>query len=205
MNRKQIFAILSPIIVILVMYPIFQLLSMPFHNNWRIGWFLGLMIYWLLWGIGYPLLIIGKESIGVIIKPQKPNISIILLVLFPLIMTAIFRFIPGGMKYEKPDALIFLLVLFTAFGNGFFEEILWRGVYMKLFPNNLLLRIVWPSIWFGLWHYVPGSINPNSSHVLSLIIGALFLGFYSSFLAKKTNTLWWSIVTHVLGGIIMVG
>ena len=47
MNRKQIFAILSPIIVILVMYPIFQLLSMAFHNNWRIGWFLGLMIYWL--------------------------------------------------------------------------------------------------------------------------------------------------------------
>lgn len=204
MNRKQIGTIISPIIIIVVMYPLFQSLSTAFHSNWRIGWFLGLAIYWLLWGIGYPLFIIGKESIGAIIKPQKPSVSIILLVLFPLIMAAIFRFIPGGMEYDKPNAFILVLLLFTAFGNGFFEEILWRGVYMKLFPNNLLLRIVWPSIWFGLWHYVPGSVNPNGGHVLGLIIGALFLGFYSGFLAKITNTLWWSIVIHVLGGIIMV-
>jgi len=204
MNKKQILTIISPIIVIFVMYPIFQSLSITFNNNWRIGWFLGLMIYWFLWGIVYPLLIIGKDNIEVIIKPKKPNITVVLLVLFPLIMTFIFRFIPGGLKYEKPDAFIFLLLLFSAFGNGFFEEILWRGVYMKLFPNNLLLRIVWPSIWFGIWHYVPGVVNPDSGQVLGLIIGAVFLGFYSSFLALKTKTLCWSIVTHVLGGIIIV-
>ena len=68
--------VISPIIVIIVMYPLFQFLSMVFHNNWRIGWILGLMIYWLFWCIGYPLLIIGRKSIGEIIKPQKPNVSV---------------------------------------------------------------------------------------------------------------------------------
>jgi len=74
---------------------------------------------------------------------------------------------------------------------------------MKLFPGNILFRIVWPSIWFALWHYAPGSVSPNAN-VLGLIIGSGLFGFYLSFLAKKTGTIWWSIVTHILGGIIMV-
>ncbi len=97
-----------------------------------------------------------------------------------------------------------LLLLSTAFGNGFFEEVLWRGVYMQLFPENYFFRIIWPSTWFALWHYVPGSVSP-SGNVIGLIIGAGFLGVYSSYLAKWTNTIWWSIVAHTLGGIIMVG
>lgn len=204
MNRKQIVAIITPILVLFSMYPTFRFLSVLFPENWRYAWLAGLMVYWLLWGIGYPMLAIGPKSIGKIIKPQKPGALVILLVLFPLIMATIFKFIPGSLKYDKPDALIYLLLLFSAFGNGFFEEIYWRGVYMELFPKNLLFRMIWPSIWFGVWHYIPGSMNPDSSHVVGLIIGALFLGFYSSFLAWKTNTLWWSVVVHVLGGIIVV-
>ena len=204
MNRKQIFAISSPILVLLSMYPIFRFLSVLFHDNWRISWILGLMIYWLIWGIGYPMLTIGKSYIRNIIKPQKPNIKLIILILFPLIMTTIFKFIPGSINYDKPDTFILLTLLFSAFGNGFCEEIYWRGVYMKLFPKNLIFRIIWPSIFFGLWHYIPGSLNPDSSHVIGLMIGAVFLGFYSSFLAWKTNTIWWSILIHVFGGIIVV-
>jgi len=98
---------------------------------------------------------------------------------------------------------IFLLLLSTTFGNGFFEEVLWRGVYMKLFPGSLMFRIVWPSIWFALWHYAPGSVSSNGN-IMALVIGAAFFGFYLSFLAKKTDTIWWCIVTHILGGIIMI-
>lgn len=204
MNRKQIFTLFTPILILLTIYPVFHLFSVIFHHNWRIGWLLGLMIYWLIWGMVYPLLVIGRKNIAEIIRPQKPNILVILLVLFPLIMAAIFKYIPSGMRYDKTSTLILLLLLFSAFGNGFFEEIFWRGVYMKLFPHHIFFRIVWPSIWFGLWHYIPGSVNPDSSHVIGLMTGALFLGFYSGFLAWKTNSLWWSIIVHVLGGIIMV-
>jgi hypothetical protein len=30
------------------------------------------------------------------------------------------------------------------------------------------------------------------------------MGFYLSYLAKKRNTVWWGIVVHIVGGIIMV-
>ena len=119
-----------------------------------------------------------------------------------MLLAGIYRFIPG-MGYEKPGLWIFLLLVSTNLGNGFFEELLWRGVYMELFPDSTLFRIVWPSIWFALWHYVPGSVSPDGN-VAGLMIGAGLFGFYLSFLAKKTGTIWWSIVAHAIGGFIMI-
>ncbi len=202
MSNKRKSAIIAPLILIAVMYPIFQLLSGAFGENWRIGWYLGLVLYWLTWCIAFPVWIIGKESIAKIIRPQRLNVKVFLLVLFPLLMASLYRFIPG-MEYQKPSVWILLLLLSTNFGNGFFEEVLWRGVYMELFPDSTLFRIVWPSIWFALWHYVPGSVAPNGN-VLGLMIGSGLMGFYLSFLAKKTGTIWWTIVAHTLGAVIMI-
>ena len=138
------------------MVPVFRLLAgwTAEAGNWRLGWYLGLMVYWLVWGAAFPLLMIG-------------------------------------------------LLVSTNFGNGFFEEILWRGLFMELFPTRILFCIVWPSVWFGLAHYAPGSVAPNGNPV-GLMIGAGMMGFYLSFLAQKTGTIWWGIIAHALGGFIMI-
>jgi len=107
------------------------------------------------------------------------------------------------MDYEKPDVWVFLMLLSTNFGNGFFEELLWRGVYMSVFPNSIIFRIVWPSVWFALWHYAPGSVH-SDGNVIGLIIGSGLMGFYLSWLARKTDSIWWTIVMHTLGGFIMI-
>ena len=117
-------------------------------------------------------------------------------------MAGLYRFIPG-MEYEKSSGWIFLLLLSTNFGNGFFEEVLWRCTYMELFPDSIFFRIVWPSIWFALWHYVPGSVS-LTGNAIGLMIGSGLMGFYLSFLAKKTGTIWWTIVAHAIGGFIMI-
>ena len=59
----------------------------------------------------------------------------IILVVSPLAMAFILKFVLG-MEYKKAGLGIFLCLLLTTFGNGFFEEVLWRGLYMKMFPNN---------------------------------------------------------------------
>ncbi len=201
MNRKQVIAIIFPLILIALMYPVFQLLSSAFNGS-VIGWYLGLVTYWIIWGAVFPLWIIGMKDLRPIIRPQRLNIKVSVLISIPLILALLYKFITG-MDYGKLSFWILILYISTSFGNGFFEEVLWRGVYMKLFPDNILFRIVWPSIWFALWHYAPGSVSPNAN-VLGLIIGSGMFGFYLSFLAKKTGTIWWSIITHILGGIIMV-
>ncbi|MDH5377918.1 MAG: CPBP family intramembrane metalloprotease [Gammaproteobacteria bacterium] len=198
MNLKQKIAIATPPVLIAVMYPIFH--SLAGVMNDRLAWYLGLAIYWIIWGAAFPLFIIGKEAIKTLIRPQKPDKKILLLIAIPLLGTLAARIILGG--YEKESVWIALLLFSTPFGNGFFEEVLWRGVYVRLFPDNLFLRMIWPSVWFALWHYVPGSVSSGSP--VGLMIGAGVMGFYLSYLTKKTNTVWWAIVFHTLGGIIMV-
>jgi len=199
-NSKQKVGIAAPIILIAVMYPTFQFLSQVLGET--LGWYIGLVIYWIIWGGIFSWWMIGKEYIKRIIQPQRINLKIFLLVIFPLLMAALFKFIPG-MDYEKPDVWVFLVLLSTNFGNGFFEELLWRGVYMSVFPNSIIFRIVWPSVWFALWHYAPGSVH-SDGNVIGLIIGSGLMGFYLSWLARKTDSIWWTIVMHTLGGFIMI-
>ncbi|UCE07794.1 MAG: CPBP family intramembrane metalloprotease [bacterium] len=198
MNRKQKIAIIVPPVLIAVMYPIFH--SLAAIMNDRVAWFLGLAIYWIIWGAVFPLFIIGRDEIKALIRPQKPDVKILLLVAIPLLGAVAGRLILGG--YEKESVWIALLLFSTPFGNGFFEEVLWRGVYVKLFPNHIFFWMIWPSVWFALWHYAPGSVS--SGNPARLMIGAGVMGLYLSFLAKKLNTVWWGIVIHTVGGIIMV-
>jgi membrane protease YdiL (CAAX protease family) len=200
-DSRQRIAIFTPFFLVGVMIPVFRLLSGWFENP-VIGWYLGLIFYWLTWCTIVPLRLIGKKRLGEILRPQMPNLTIILLVLFPAGMAALTKVLTG-MGYAKAELWVWLLYISTAFGNGFFEELLWRGVYMELFPGRIFYRIVWPSIWFALWHFAPGSVSANSNP-LALIIGAGLFGFLLAFLAKKTDRIWWGVVAHVVGGIVMV-
>jgi membrane protease YdiL (CAAX protease family) len=198
-DRKQVIAVVIPPILVATMYPIFHSLAGVLND--RIAWYLGLSIYWLIWGAAFPLLIIGRENIRALIRPQKPNKKALLLVAIPLVGAAIVSLIPG-MGYEKESVWIFLLLLATPFWNGFFEEVLWRGVYVKLFPKSIFYGVLWPNVWFAAWHYAPGSVL--NGNVVGLIIGAGVMGLYLSYLTRKTNAIWWSIVVHCFGGIIMI-
>ena len=203
MDTKQIVAILAPFALIAVMYPIFRMLAKRFgRKNWRLGWYWGLAIYWLIWGIVFPWVILGKENIIRIIQPGHLTVKIFFLVLFPLVMSTIYKFVPN-MKYEKPSVWVFVLILSTCFGNGIFEELIWRGVYTLLFPNSIMFGIIWPGLFFALWHYIPGSINPDGN-VAGLMVGSGLMGLYLGFLARQTGTIWWTIIVHTVGGMIMV-
>lgn len=200
MNNKQKIAVIAPPVLVAVMYPVFQLLSRALGET--IGWYLGLVIYWLVWGGVFSWLVIGLDSIKRITRPQRLTARIFLLILFPLVMAALYKLVPG-MAYEDRRLWVFLLLISTNVGNGFFEEVLWRGVYMVLFPESLVFRIIWPSIWFALWHFVPGSVSADGNAV-GLVIGSGLMGFYLAFLAKRTGTIWWTIIMHAIGGFIMI-
>jgi len=173
--------------------------------NGTVAWYLGLAIYWLIWGAAFPLLIIGWQNIKTLVRPQRPTKKVLLPVAIPLLGALIVQFMPGMGDYDKSSVWILLLLLSSTIGNGFFEELLWRGVYVRLFPDSIFYRMIWPGIWFALWHYVPGSVSSGSvAGLIGLMAGAGVMGLYLSYLTRKTNTLWWSILVHFIGGIIMV-
>jgi len=204
MNKKQIIACIIPLVLISVMYPIFNSFAGALAND-RIAWYLGLITYWIIWGLVFPLIIIGKKNVTELIRPQKPTIKILIPMLIILLGALSVRLFVPGMEYEKQSGWILILLLSTSFGNGFFEEVLWRGVYFKLFPNKIFYRMVWPTIWFAIWHYIPGSVlHENVTGLIGLMAGSGLMGLVLSYMTKKTNTLWWSILAHTIGGIIMV-
>jgi membrane protease YdiL (CAAX protease family) len=84
--------------------------------------------------------------------------------------------------------------------NSFWEEVLWRGVYITLFPDNRWWAAVWPTLWFAVWHYAPGSLSPLTD-VRTLMIGAGVLGASFSWLALKTRSIRTTAVAHILGGL----
>jgi hypothetical protein len=74
---------------------------------------------------------------------------------------------------------------------------------MELYPNNNFLRIIYSTIWYALFHFASGSLSSNSN-ALGLVIGSAFFGIYLAFLAKWTDTIWWGILCHILGGLVAV-
>jgi membrane protease YdiL (CAAX protease family) len=199
--RRRRAAIVAPLLLMGTMYPAFRLMDADFGEavHGYLGWFLGLAVYWVVWGAGFSLWVLGAPRIRELIRPRRPTLPLAGLVAFPLAMAAVFRFLVPGMGYDKPSAGVVLLLLSTAFGNGIFEELLWRGVYLHLFRGSLFLGVVWPSVWFGLWHLVP-----TNAENLGMVIGPTLFGFYLAFLARRTGSIWWPIQAHVLGGLVML-
>lgn len=200
MSREQIVTIIVPIVLIAIMYSIFQLLAHIFGAT--AAWYGGLVIYWLLWGLAYPLLVLGKDAVLELIRPARFDVIALLLALIPVLFAAIGRY-QYGVQYEKSSALIGIALLVTAFGNGLFEEIFWRGMYLRQFPSQFLLVVVWPSIMFAIWHYAPGTVS-GSGDVVRLMAGAALYGLFLGYLAYRTDTIFWGIISHTVAGTIMV-
>jgi len=199
-SKRQKIAVFAPIALLASMYFVYRQLAHVYGS--QLAWYAGFWIYWLSWGVTFSFAIARKEDILRLIRPRRPDTKVVLLVIFPLIMTVVFRVLTGS-QYIKPSALWTVLLISTAFGNGFFEEVLWRGVYLNFFPESIFYSIIWPAFWFALWHYIPGSLSPNSN-VIGLMIGSGLFGLYLGFLAKKTGSIWWCIVCHTLGGVVMI-
>jgi len=183
-----------------MMYPLFQLLARKFGNTE--AWYSGLVLYWIIWGGIYPLSMLGRQAILGLIWPPRMETTAILLAAIPIVFAAGGRLF-FGVQYEKPVPWTRLTLLATALGNGLFEEILWRGTYLTIFPDSLFFSVIWPSLWFAAWHSAPGSVS-SSGNVRRLVLGAVFFGLLLGFLAWQTDSIFWCILAHTLAGIVLV-
>jgi membrane protease YdiL (CAAX protease family) len=194
-----------PIALMAVTYPVFQLTERLLGDavGGQLAWFAGMSFYWFVWGGVFSCWVLGRARVWELIRPRRPTATLVALVAFLIAMAAAVRFLVPGMGY--PDATTGALILLgiSTLGNGVFEELLWRGVFFHVFPHRRWLRVMWPSVWFGLWHLVPGSIAAGGPQI-AMVIGPVFMGLYLALLTKRTGSVWWAIVAHALGGLVMI-
>lgn len=176
------------------MFGVFQILAQLLQRE--LAWYAGFWIYWPLWCLLFPLWILGRDRFLGIFRHQPLDLLTLGLLLFPPMISFIGRFF---MDYVPQQGWKLLLWVAMCFSNGILEEVLWRGVFIELFPNDLWWGWFWSTIWFALWHFAPGSVS--TMNALTLVGGAAVFGGIWGLLARKTGTICWSALSHILAGL----
>jgi uncharacterized protein len=195
MNRKQIIALAALPTLVLSMIPVYRLLARWLGQ--KRAWYAGFVVYWLIWCIPFSLWAIGLRRFRELLRFQRlRKAEWFMLIIYPTLAFLGRYTLHKSPRSTREKTLLFFVTIM----NSFWEEVLWRGVYITLFPDNRWWATVWPTVWFALWHYAPGSISPLAD-ARTLIIGAGVLGTSLSWLSWRTQSIRTAALSHILGGL----
>jgi membrane protease YdiL (CAAX protease family) len=163
----------------------------------RGGYLAGFGIYWAACG-ALSLGILGRQGIRGVFRDARPRLGRpallgAALLLWPPAGAIATRLIPD--VGEATSAMVTAAVT-VALVNSVIEELLWRGVYITLWPRNAWLGWVWPAIGFGVWHLAPQTIHPSPLGSVVYVVSATALGLSWGWVAWRTGSLRWVTVSH---------
>lgn len=169
------------------------------------GYLLGFGFYWLVWCLLVPRALLGKAEFSAILHDRAPLFSRAnwLAALLWLVVTLVAVFMYAGEFIRAPLVLI-LLAIPLATLNGCCEEIVWRGLYVRRFPRNPWLAILYPSLGFAFWHLAPQVVFP-AENVIGFVTSTYFLALPYGYIAYRTGSARWTAISHSLSGIMALG
>ncbi len=192
-NHKFVY-ILLPILLTIITSIIFHFASLILGIDW--GYLTGFMFYYLIWCILIPLIITGKSFLsffkdGHSLLKMK-NWWIIILFLSTLAAPVFMYFIP-----KLPEAVPAIIILAAPLSiiHGICEELFWRGLYIKQFPDSIIWSVIIPSVMFSLWHIAP-QFSIRSEHPFIFIISTVPLGLTYAITAYATKSAKWPAIGH---------
>jgi membrane protease YdiL (CAAX protease family) len=136
---------------------------------------------------------------------------IILAFLLPLaVIGGLILFMEGTFSvnhFSTVDTIrtIFSAVFLTGAATGIVEEMIFRGIMMKVVErkSNKLSAIILPSFLFSLVHLLNGALNIQST--LLLLLGGTLAGVMFSLMADYYQSIWASTALHAVWNIFMIG
>ena len=132
---------------------------------------------------------------------SKKNWYLIIIFLMLIFGTFAMYLVPS---INEATLNLIILAVPIALVHGVGEEALWRGLYIKTFPKNIALGVIFPSIAFALWHVSPQIVIP-AENILGFVASTLFLGLSYAIIAYKTGSIKWVALVHVLGSLLALG
>lgn len=194
------YALALPLLLLPVMGGVFVLAA-----RWlgaEAGYLLGFGFYWLFWCLLVPRWLLGKDEFSTILRDRAPLFSrsngLAATLWFIVTLVAILMYIGNFLRAPLP---LILLAIPLATINGFCEEIFWRGLYVRLFPRNPWLSILYPSLGFALWHLAPQVVFP-AENITGFIVSTFFLALPYGYIAYRTGSAKWTAFSHSLSGIL---
>jgi uncharacterized protein len=175
----------------------------------RLGYLAGFVFYWVIWGLLLPLWILGWQGIRDLFRDTRPRLG------RPAWLGAVLLFLPIAgaastvfiVKLPQASLPVILGSAALALVNGTLEEVLWRGAYIRVFPGKLFAGYIYPTIEFAIWHLAPQAIHPITmpGGVPAFIAGALFVGACWGWVAWRSDSILWPVVSHVLTDFLGLG
>jgi uncharacterized protein len=194
----------TAITVALILTP-FMWVTFQVFNQWfgmPLGYLLSMLVYFSVWCTLVPLALLGGWSAYRGLFSPIPSLTSLgwktnVLLWWPVIFPLLFKFIPS---ISQTTPLILAASLLMGILVGVSEEVLWRGVFIKLFPNNGWMNLVLPSVLFAVWHVAPLAILPNRlpGGVFSFVFYALVLGLSYGLAARRSGSIAWPTLAHIL-------
>jgi len=195
MSRQQLLAILSGPAVVVSMLPVYAglLRVLPREQAWLCGF----VVYWGLWCVAFPIGLLGARRVMQLFRRPRWHWGAAALAVVPVLVTFVGRFVPHG---ETPSSLPPVVLAVSSCVMGILEEVLWRGLYLELFAGSTRWGLLWPTLFFALWHFAPGMASPLDARVL--VLGAGAFGLVLGWIARRTGSIRWCAATHALAGLV---
>ena len=207
LSSRQWAALAGPTVLIAIMLWAFRKGHGRF--GFPLGYLLAFGLYWIGWCLIFPAFLLGGwRALVDLFQPVAAFGALSwvthLLLWWPIVFPLLFMFLP---RLRKANWAILLASLALGIVIGVTEEILWRGVYLRLFPGNIWLGLLYPSLLFGLWHICPLSVLANKlpGGAASFVIYAVLLGLTYGLAAQRTGSIYWPTVAHVIHDTLGLG
>jgi len=196
-DKRRLVAIALPIVLPAAMCATFAVTRDRFGDH--MGYLAGFGAYWATCA-GTALSLLGRADARRSFRATRPRLARpvalgAVLLLWPPVGAIATRFLP---EVGAADLTMIVTIAGVGVVNAVLEELLWRGVYIELWPDDPWLGWVWPALGFGAWHLAPQIIHPSSMGSITYAISATLLGLSWGWVAWRTKSLRYVGLSHAL-------
>jgi membrane protease YdiL (CAAX protease family) len=194
LERRRRALLAAPVLVPVSMAGAFAVLQRLLGP--RRGYNAGFALYWVGWCLGFPLWVLGPRRLLRLLRAgARPSAADLAFLAVPVVGAAATELAPVRRAVDPKVAAVMVA---TAAVNAVGEELLWRGTYLDVLPEDPWRGAGWPWIGFTIWHLAPQIILPSRRGRAQFLVGAGLVGAASARVAWKTRRLRWTLLAHVL-------
>jgi hypothetical protein len=169
---RRLLVLAAPAVVPLSMATVFSSLHRRLSS--RAAYNVGFAVYWLGWCAGFPAFLLGGgRAARVLTLGRRPTSGELVPMVLPVVGAVATELLPRRRLLDRQVAAVMVV---TAAVNAVGEELLWHGLFIEEFPDDLVRGCLWPLVGFSLWHLAPQTILPARIGRWRFVAGAAVVG-----------------------------
>jgi len=173
---------------------VFRLL--PRWMSPRRAYNIGFVAYWVGACFLLPVWLLGPQRVkNVLTRGRVPHSKETTLLLLPVVGAIATELLPNRRGVEPRVATVMVT---TAAVNAVSEELLWRGLFLEQFPDDVVRGCLWPLAGFTAWHLAPQLILPSSKGRFRFLAGSAVVGGVSAAVSWRHKGLRHVMLPHAL-------